>query len=258
MLPGIKPVLELLTENPDKIVKILCKKNARGRDLHAIDSLAHKYGISIEEVKPETLDRLCSGNVSISHQGVIAILCRAKILEFPKLLALAPSSPLPLLLALDQVRDQGNLGAIARTAYALGCAGICLTRHDTASPGPGAYRASAGALEKISLSIVANLGKALDIAEENGFTIYGGISEKDCPANLALEKAWNMKWDFPAVLALGSENKGLRPGIIKRCSKFVTIPFARNFDSLNIAQAGAILVSQAAASLFHSHNNSAN
>lgn len=257
VLPGLKPVLELLTEDPDRIVKILRKKNLRNRDIQIIDSLAHKYGIRIEDANIETLDKLCAGNVSISHQGILAILSRAKILSFSELCALTPDSPLPLLLALDQIQDQGNLGAIARSAYALGCAGICIGRHETASPGPGAYRASAGALDKIPLSIVVNLGKALDSAEENGFTIYGSISEKDAPTNVMLEKAWDVAWKFPAVLVLGSENRGLRPGISKRCSKFVTIPFVRNFDSLNIAQACAILVSQAACALYRSKNKSA-
>lgn len=248
-LPGLKPVLELLNENPDRIVKILRKKNLRHHDIQIIDALARKSGIRVEEVKPETLDVLCAGDGPSSHQGVMAILSRAKILSFPELLNLVPAAPLPLLIALDQVQDQGNLGAISRTAYALGCAGICASRHDTASPGPGAYRASSGALEKIPFSIVPNLGKALDSAVENGFTIYGSISEKDKPAHIILEKVWNMAWQFPAILLLGNENKGLRPGIIKRCSSFLTIPFAREFDSLNIAQASAILISQAASFL---------
>ena len=85
-----------------------------------------------------------------------------------------------------------------------------------------------------------NLAHALDEAEEAGFSIYGAGCGPD--AADAFEHAMQL----PAVLVLGNEDKGLRPGVAKRCGRMLRIPLARKFDSLNVAQAGAILLGLAA------------
>ena len=77
-----------------------------------------------------------------------------------------------------------------------------------------------------------------------GFTIYG--TGRGTAENPALN-SFSTALDFPSVVVLGSEEKGLRPGVAKRCSKWLEIPFRRPFDSLNVAQAGAILLAMAAA-----------
>lgn len=107
-------------------------------------------------------------------------------------------------------------------------------------------RSSAGALARLPICTVTNLGRALDETEEAGLAIYGsGLHKAQC-AN-----AFLFQWQLPAVLALGSEGKGLRPGIAKRCSTMLAIPLARQFDSLNVAQAGAILMALCASATVH-------
>ena len=152
-------------------------------------------------------------------------------------------------MALDQVQDPGNVGTICRTLYALGGAGIILPQHNSAYLGPAARRAAAGALEKLPVTRVTNLGHALDSAEEAGLTIYGAGG--DGPSSL---NAFDEPMQLPAVLVLGNEDKGLRPGVAKRCAHTLRIPLARSFDSLNVAQAGAVLLGLAAA---HRAKNSA-
>ena len=93
---------------------------------------------------------------------------------------------------------------------------------------------------KEELARVTNLAHALDEAEEAGFSIYGAGCGPD--AADAFEHAMQL----PAVLVLGNEDKGLRPGVAKRCGRMLRIPLARKFDSLNVAQAGAILLGLAA------------
>ena len=149
-------------------------------------------------------------------------------------------APLPLVVALDQVQDPGNVGTLCRTLYALGGAGVILPRHNSAYLGPAAHRAAAGALERLPVARVTNLAHALDEAEEAGFSIYGAGCGPD--AADAFEHAMQL----PAVLVLGNEDKGLRPGVAKRCGRMLRIPLARKFDSLNVAQAGAILLGLAA------------
>ena len=90
---------------------------------------------------------------------------------------------------------------------------------------------------------VTNLAHALDSAEEAGLTIYGAGG---APGPNSLD-AFADGMRLPAVLVLGNEDKGLRPGVAKRCAHMLRIPLARPFDSLNVAQAGAVLLGLAAA-----------
>ena len=159
--------------------------------------------------------------------------------------ALTPPEQYPagLIVVLDGVQDPGNVGTLCRTLYALGGAGIILPRHNSAYLGPAARRSAAGALEHLPVTRVTNLGHALDSAEEAGLMIYGAGGQNGPVSVDAFTEAMRL----PAVLVLGNEEKGLRPGIVKRCAHMLRIPLARPFDSLNVAQAGAVLLGLAAA-----------
>lgn len=246
LLPGFKAVMELLSEQPSRIAKIYCLKNLRARE--RLSSICQRNSIPIEFCGSDFLDGLlASHDHKVAHQGLIALLTRANIISEKEIFQSLQSSPLPIIIALDQVKDPGNLGTLCRTAYALGAAGILLPKHDSASLGAAAFKASMGTLAKMPLAIVTNLARALDLAEEEGLEIYGtGSTSEHIPA----ENAFNFHWTLPAILVLGSEQKGIRPGVAKRCSCQINIPFQRPFDSLNIAQAGALLLGLCARSHF--------
>ena len=252
LLPGLKPVLELLSSDPQRIDCVFCKKGLRGADAQEVLNLCRQHNVRFSLVDQVALDRLCrtggqsgqgrQGRDSVSHQGVVARLAATGFTDLADLLAGVDNAPLPLIVALDQVQDPGNVGTICRTLYALGGAGIILPQHNSAYLGPAARRAAAGALEKLPVTRVTNLGHALDSAEEAGLTIYGAGG--DGPSSL---NAFDEPMQLPAVLVLGNEDKGLRPGVAKRCAHMLRIPLARAFDSLNVAQAGAVLLGLAAA-----------
>lgn len=232
LLPGMKPVLELLESAPERVDVLLIKKGLRSPDTIKMLDLCRENQVRYSLVESSALDRLCAA----SHQGVIARLIGTELTNFTDMLAQVATSPLPLILALDQVQDAGNVGTLARTLYALGGAGLVVPRHNSAYLGGGAKKAAAGALEYLPVAQVANLGHALDEAEESGFTIYGA---ELCHGSA---NAFTTPLQTPAVLVLGNEDKGLRPGVRKRCSQMLHIPQARTFDSLNVAQAGGILL----------------
>lgn len=241
ILPGLKPVQELLRNAPDRILKLY----ARNDILPSILKLAEICAIPVEIVDAKTLDQQCQRQgrgPKISHQGIIAVIRGTQQTPLNVLLAAAPESPLPLILALDQIQDPGNLGSIARMAWALGCAGLLLPEHNSSALGPAAFRTSAGALSLLPVCEATNLARALDAAAEQGFAIYGAAASANA------EIAWRLAWQLPAILVLGSENRGIRPGVAKRCEQMVAIPLCRGFDSLNVAQAGAILTTFCAAS----------
>ncbi|WP_165177300.1 RNA methyltransferase [Desulfovibrio sp. ZJ369] len=250
LLPGLKPVLELLQSEPQRIDLVFCKKGLRSREALEVQNLCRHNGVRFSLVEQAALDRLCrdarQGRDSVAHQGVVARLAVTGFCRLENLLTAVSDAPLPLLLALDQVQDPGNVGTLCRTLYALGGAGLLLPRHNSAYLGPAARRAAAGALEHLPVARVTNLAHALDAAEEAGLTVYGTGGAGGAQGPNCLD-AFTSSLRLPAVLVLGNEGKGLRPGVAKRCSQFLRIPLARPFDSLNVAQAGAVLLGLAAA-----------
>lgn len=232
-LSGLKPVLELLQREPERIDTLWIRKGQRSADTDKMLDLCRTSGVRFVFAESRQLDTLCP----TGHQGVVARLFEAGFTAFSILLSKAQDAPLPLIVVLDQIQDPGNAGTLARTLYALGGAGLVIPRHNSAYLGSGARRAAAGALERLPVSKVVNVSRALDEAEAAGFHIYG--------ATLAPESddALSVRLFTPAVLVLGNEEHGLRLQVAKRCRRKLHIPFSRSFDSLNVAQAGAILVS---------------
>ena len=83
-----------------------------------------------------------------------------------------------------------------------------------------------------------NLARALEYFERVGFTLYCAVMGNEAANGLKAELK------FPAVLVLGNEEKGVRPGVVTRCHQSLALPMLREFDSLNVAQAGAMLIAR--------------
>ncbi len=234
LLPGIKPVLELLSTEPLRVDTLFLKKGLRNTETNRMLDICRAHDIRFSLVEAKVLDAMCRAQ----HQGVIARLGAVARTTLPHLWATIKSSPLPLIVALDSVQDPGNVGTIARTLYALGGAGMILPKHNSAYLGDVAKKAAAGAFEHLPIVTVTNLGHALDEAEEMDIAILGtGLKSQGDNLN-----AFEQIFPLPAVLVLGNEGKGLRPNIVKRCGHMVHIPMLKHFDSLNVAQAGSILM----------------
>ncbi len=236
-LPGIKPVLELLQSSPERVDTLYIRKGLRSEDASRMLDICRQDNIRFSFVEESVLHRLCKSQ----HQGVVARLGAVAHVPLDSLLIEASKAPLPIILALDHVKDPGNVGTLVRTLYALGGAGIVIPKHNSAYLGDAARKASAGALDNVSICSVTNLGHALDAAEESGFALVGTGVRAQSPHCHTIN-AFTEPLPLPAMLVLGSEDKGLRPSIAKRCAFMVHIPLVRQFDSLNVAQAGAILL----------------
>lgn len=232
ILSGIKPVLELLEREPERIDTVLLRKGHRSKDTDRILDLCRAAKVRFNLTDAQGLERLCPAG----HQGVVARLFEAGFEEFSTLLEKAMEAPLPLILVLDQVQDPGNAGTLARTLYAMGGAGLVIPRHNGAYLGAGARRAAAGALERLPVAKVMNLSRALDEARDAGFQIYGAATEEGSI------DVFTTPLHTPALLVLGNEDHGIRPQVAKRCHQMIHIPMLRDFDSLNVAQAGGILI----------------
>jgi 23S rRNA (guanosine2251-2'-O)-methyltransferase len=142
------------------------------------------------------------------------------------------------LVALDGVEDPQNLGAIIRVAEAAGVAGLILTRRRAPPLSPAVARASAGAIEWLPVSRVANLPRSLNQLKEMGFWIFSG--EADAP--LDLYSAPDRLLAGHRVLVLGAEGRGLREGVRRVVDHRLKIPMRGRVASLNVAAAAAVLL----------------
>lgn len=229
---GRNAVRELLEAAPKRIDGIFVRKGQRDAKVQEIVALADENRIKVQFVDDMFLRRLFSG----THQGVVAVTAAVEYADLDSLIASVADAPLPVLLALDQVQDPGNMGAIARTAWALGVAGLLVPRHGGAYIGSGAMRASAGALHHLPVARVTNMSQALDACAEAGLNILCADSEGENLNTAVIH--------MPAVLVMGGEEKGVRHGVSKHCQQRLAIPLRRTFDSLNVAQAAAICLAR--------------
>ena len=233
-LYGRHAVLAALANPERRIERLLATDEVARRhaaEFTAACAKAGRTGFSpITVSRDEMNQRLPEGAV---HQGLAAL---ATPLEEPALedvLARCPEGA--LVLALDQVTDPHNVGAILRTAAAFGVAGVVTTeRHAPAETGVLAKSAS-GALELVPLVRTVNLARALDQLKEAGFWIYGLDEQGD----VALGQV-----DFTGrvCIVLGAEGEGLRRLTAEKCDRLVTIATSQALAALNVSNAAAIVV----------------
>lgn len=232
LVAGRKPVRECLEQAPQQVDGVWIQQGLRAKDLSHIMDLCRKAGLRYQHAPQQQMDKIFPGR----HQGVIVRIFAPGFVPEEQLFEAAFAARFKVLLALDQVQDPGNVGTIARTLSGLGGAGIIIPKHNAAGLGPGAAKAATGALWRLPLCKVTNLGRTLDAARNAGLSIYGAALEEESIAFHELQPA------LPAVLVLGGEDKGLREGIRKRCDALLRIPMEGGLGSLNVAQAGALLM----------------
>ena len=182
--------------------------------------------------EPVELERLCGSD---GHQGVCAEVSPFTYADADELLA----SPDALIIALDQVQDPQNLGAIARTAECAGATGLILPERRSAEVTPAVCKASAGAVEHLPIAKIRNLADFLAGAKRVGLWCYG--ADASAPSSYR-----QMSFAGATVLVLGSEGRGLRPRVAGACDALVSIPLLGKIDSLSVSAAAAILIYAAA------------
>lgn len=165
-----------------------------------------------------------------SHQGICAEAGEYPYADAAELLA----APDPFLIALDEVQDPQNLGAIARTAECAGATGLLIPERRSAEVTAAAAKASAGAVEHLPIARVRNVADALADAKAAGCWVYGA----------AADGVDYLQPDYRGgcVLVLGAEGRGLRPRVRSMCDEVVALPMRGRLDSLNVSAAGAALI----------------
>ncbi|MDQ4136389.1 MAG: RNA methyltransferase [Pseudomonadota bacterium] len=221
VLYGWHPVVEALRNERRPVRRLLATENSARRLEEAVPDLR----IRPELVRPGDISRLVEPDAV--HQG---LYLEADPLPSPTLDTLSPSA---LVLALDQITDPHNVGAIVRTAAAFQVDALLTTaRHSPSATGVLAKSASGG-LEHVPFVIVRNLAEALIALGERGFQRVGLDSEGDTPLDAVAVRR-------PLVLALGAEGKGLRQRTRECCDVVGRLDMPGSIKSLNVSNATAI------------------
>jgi 23S rRNA (guanosine2251-2'-O)-methyltransferase len=181
----------------------------------------------------DELERLCG---SPDHQGVVAEVDPYPYAD-PNGLFDGDDGQ-GLVVALDQIQDPHNLGAVCRAAEVAGAVGVVIPERRAASVTAAACKASAGAVEHLPVARVRNLADWLTEAKRGEAWIYGADADSD-------RLYTDVEWTGRAVLVLGSEGKGLRQRVAKTCDELVSIPVAGSVGSLNASVAAAVILFEA-------------
>jgi len=259
ILYGRNPVMEALRGRRARSVREVWATRGAARE-------PWLAGIPVRTVSAEEIERRCG---STAHQGLCATAGAYPYVDATELLSLES----PLLLALDQVQDPQNLGSICRTAECVGAAGVVIPERRAAEVTPAVCKASAGAVEHLSIARVRNLADFLLASREAGCWSYGasapedaireagGDVERERRADTAGEGAPSrgagasgaratrrpVAYDAPdyrggVVLVLGSEGDGLRPRVAGACDELIALPLCGRIGSLGVSAAAAAIL----------------
>jgi 23S rRNA (guanosine2251-2'-O)-methyltransferase len=225
---GRRPVREVLRAARRQILELLATERA----LAAEPWLREESGLRVQ-VRPEAALTAAAG--SRDHQGVVAF---CEPYRYADAFELAQGE-LPLLVCLDQVTDPHNLGAVCRSADGAGATGVVITEHKSARVTPAVCRASAGAVEHVSVAVVVNLARYLADVKSDDFWVWAAAGEAET-------SVWSANFTPGAAIVFGAEGRGLRPLIRRSCDDAFAIPLAGKVESLNVSVAAGISLFEAA------------
>jgi 23S rRNA (guanosine2251-2'-O)-methyltransferase len=255
-LYGLNPVERALAAGRRRLWRLHVRPGRLSERVEQVRQQAALRGVPVQETPPEELEALCG---TATHQGVVlecgALPLLDETLALPPLAvasepgaapapttggaalegAPAPAAP-PLVVALDQVEDPQNFGAIVRSCALFGVTGVVVPRHHAAPLSPAASKASAGELETFPVAEVANLAHFLEQSKAAGWWVAAAVPE----GGTALPA---YRREVPLILVVGNEGRGLRPLVERQCDLRLTIPL-RTSGNLNVSAAVAVLLYQ--------------
>jgi 23S rRNA (guanosine2251-2'-O)-methyltransferase len=222
LVEGRNPVLEALRAGVPLSEVRIARGVEKAEAVDEIRRLSRAAGIPVREVDRRTLDESSARG---AHQGVVALAEPYAYSSVTDIIAAGSLGPRSLVVVLDHVTDPGNLGAVARSAEAVGASGLVIASKRAADVGPVARKAAAGALEHLRVARVPNIVRSLEDFKKAGYWVAGASEH-------SADNVWESRLDERLVLVrLAAE----------RCDFLVALPMAGRVGSLNVAQATTVL-----------------
>ena len=226
---GIRAIMEAIIQ--DKTIdKIWLLKGQQGQLFKQLEQKIHEKGISFSYVPVERLERFSHQN----HQGAVARIAPVNFVSLEELIENNPTKK-GVYLLLDGITDARNLGAIIRTAAAVGVKGIVLPQTGSAPVNADTVKTSAGGIFSVPLVKVNHLKDALFLFQAHEIKTVA-VSEK------AEKTAFEHNFEGSLALIMGSEDKGIQKGLLKMADDTVKLPMNDQMDSLNVSVACGIML----------------
>jgi 23S rRNA (guanosine2251-2'-O)-methyltransferase len=227
---GTHALEEALLNAPHTVKKAFIAKTMPEKRLR---SLLDQYDIPVQPLGVGTAGSLVGRDAV--HQGVIALVEPSSLMrQFDEFIASLDLEKKPALGLLAELTDPHNVGAIIRSAAALGLSGILIPEHRQSPVTGGVIKASAGLAFRVPLITIGNVNHALETLKKKGFWVYGLAMD----GSVALSKE---AFDRPSVFVIGNEGEGLRLKTREACDATLSIPMKTGAESLNAAASAAIV-----------------
>ncbi|XP_038670187.1 rRNA methyltransferase 1, mitochondrial isoform X2 [Scyliorhinus canicula] len=251
MLFGIAPCSLALSQLRRKIFKLFVKENRSQRaEMQGIHQRAREMGVPVHQVTRKVLDRLCAGRV---HQGICLEVTPLDYVNYDQCCSTDIDGPAfehndkPILwLALEGIQDPMNMGAVLRSAYFLGADRVLVGQQNSCSLTPTVSKASAGAVEVMTVYCTPSLPQVLKAKAALGWQITGTVGKSTEASSAPTIPCAQFQWNEQTILVLGNEGFGLSDEIRSLCHTMLTIPAGRGLqpgiESLNVSVAAGILL----------------
>jgi len=230
---GINPLREVFFSHPEMLEKVVVADRRGGNEVRKILKLAAEHGIPVEFGGRERVENLAPRQV---HQGIAGICREHAYVSVDEVIAHRhEKSKYDLVVLLDSVTDPQNLGSIIRTAHCCGANGVIIPGNRAASVTASVAKVSAGAVQYLPTAMVVNLVRTIEYLKERGFWIYGA----DAVARMDIRAP---DYEGNIALVMGSEGRGIRPLIRKKCDFLISIPMRGQVASLNVSVAAGVIL----------------
>ena len=225
---GKNPVIEAIRAK--KALKVFVMSNFNDQK---VLNLIKENKLNMMSISPNEMDKLCGG----VHQGIAAELKPYQTVSLQEIIIKAKKKEKKIIVMLDGIEDPHNLGAIMRSADVFEASGIILPKHNSVTLNATVAKTSAGAINYVPVAVVNNLNQAIKELKEEGFWIVS----TDGSATISYS---SIKYDFPVVVVIGSEGKGVSSLVLKNSDYIVKIPQFGHVNSLNASVAAGILLAE--------------
>jgi 23S rRNA (guanosine2251-2'-O)-methyltransferase len=229
---GRNPVIDKLTRTPDEVSKVYLKEGTNDAQIRHIQHLCSEAKVPVSFVPGKKLSEMVG---KVNDQGTVALTSPVAYSDFEDWKRETDPTKNPVIIALSEIEDPGNFGAIMRSAAASGVDAILIPKHRQVPITPAVIKTSAGTAGIVPLVRVGNLNQCLSELKDAGFWIAGLDSSADSPI-------WLHDLNRPIVLILGSEGKGIREATLSLCDMRLKIPMLNQIDSLNVSATAAIIL----------------
>ncbi|WP_178861241.1 23S rRNA (guanosine(2251)-2'-O)-methyltransferase RlmB [Thiomicrorhabdus cannonii] len=230
---GLHAVEKFIKQSPHLVYQLSFEKGPFNKRQQALFDQAKSLGLS-----PQLVAKSAFKSVDGNHQGVMALVAARPEMNEKDLEALMQRLDKPLFLFLDEVQDPHNLGAILRTADAVGVDAVIIPKHNSVGINATVRKVACGAAESVNLIVVSNLVRTMKELQQAGMWMIGLAGETD-------QTIYTQNFNGSVGLVMGAEGSGLRRLTREACDHLAAIPMVGTVESLNVSVATGVALYEA-------------